>query len=291
MRRPGNLRGVDYMLKRPRHSRFGEKGSMEPAPGPPPAGTWTGTKRIKSAINKVTKKYYAQDPGCAEGEVRKKCKDVKKQVGPCSFTECCDVVGAFGPYPFIGPVCIPGECDHPDTPTDCEDDPAYLEIPDGVYKTCKEVRAAFTRVGIPASFANTYCEDEDIPETLAPVKPKEEKKPTSKPGPKAAAEPKGPSPAVRACMQGAQSLLSRGMITTTRFPKGIRTYCEEKNSPKGIPPKSKPPKSKPPKSSPKKGSPPPKSSPGKSLGGIEKRWPKWLLLGVIAIVCIKLLPR
>jgi hypothetical protein len=87
------------------------------------------------------------------------------------FTECCDVLHASGPYPFIGPVCY-SECDHPDTPTECDDDPDYLEFPEKVYKTCPEVKAAFKAAGIPDSFANAYCEDEDIPDTLAPPKPK-----------------------------------------------------------------------------------------------------------------------
>ena len=53
--------------------------------------------------------------------------------------------------------------------------------------------------------------------SLVVAKPKRKKA-----APKAAAKPKGPSPTVKACMQGAQALLSKGMITKARFPKGIR---------------------------------------------------------------------
>ena len=81
-------------------------------------------------------------------------------------------------------------------------------------------------------------DEEDTPKPTAPslIKPKPKpavrprpQKPKAAPKPKGAPKLKGPSPAtVKACMQGAQNLISRGMTTMARFPGGIKAYCEKR---------------------------------------------------------------
>lgn len=120
----------------------------------------------------------------------------------------------------------------------CRPDTCMIPFPKGAWKNCPEMTAAFREKGIPEQFAKKVCKDLKLSNPTPAKKvvpPKAKPGAKSKPKPTAAKpKPKGPSPEVLACMKGAKNLLDKGMITRARFPRGIRAYCDEKSSPKGL---------------------------------------------------------
>ena len=157
------------MIRRPGYlSDFaGGKSDYEPPPAPPP-GVNLPPKKLTHAYNKKTQDYYLQDQRCSEGERTWKCseKKSKTEVG-CEVNECCELAFQSG-SPF-GPVCIidPEECDHPDTPTECDDDPDYVAFPEGNYKSCQEAQNALRAAGVPQKLISDYCNIQPAAKTAA----------------------------------------------------------------------------------------------------------------------------
>jgi len=159
--RPGYLFGEQSYS--PKHFGFidkitgGGKSAFEPPPAPPPGAPPQPTTPLAHAYNKVTKAFYKQDNSCPEGERMQMCNDSTHQpVGGCGpVPECCDII--FGP-----PFCMQ-DCGPPTPTGECDDDPNYVEFPEGPFRSCDQAKAAFAAKGIPVGFAQAICDDEDLP--------------------------------------------------------------------------------------------------------------------------------
>jgi len=109
MKRPGFLAGYQSMTSRASHNFSGVpeglgffgKGAFVPPPGPP--GSPSMPRLVTDAVNRQTGRFYMQDPRCGSGM-------------------------KMTPYntPCVGADCDPGERDVGD---ECDDDPAYKELP------------------------------------------------------------------------------------------------------------------------------------------------------------------
>lgn len=186
--RPGYLNGYQPLVPKS-FGLGGGKSDFEPPPAPPPGAE---TVALTNAYDKKTGKFYMQNIKCPEGEKMATCSEsTHEPVAGCKVSECCDVV--FGP-----PFCVT-DCD-PDAPTgECDDDPNYVEFPEGTWASCNDVIAAFKSKGIPEGFAKAYCEEEGVgtsastqtaqttqapaqtaqPQTVAPAKPQVVRPPLS----------------------------------------------------------------------------------------------------------------